>query len=118
MDDAQLRTIWQQWQFRDRFVQLGQPLAVFMKHTLAGQVRRLGKLAEIWDELLPEDIRDHTALDGFSHGVLTAMVDSAPHRYRLRVLLDGGLMRIIKQRFGGPLNKIRLVPGQFDAIEV
>ena len=118
MDDAQLRTVWQQRQFDDRVVPLGQPLAFLMKHTLAGRVRKLGRLAEIWDDLIPEDIRDHTALESFSRGVLTVIVDSAPHRYQLRMLLDGGLRRQIQAHFRGELNKIRLVPGRFDSVEV
>ena len=118
MDDAQLQTVWQQRQFNDPVVPLGQPLAIFMKHFLAARVRKLGRLAEIWDLLVPPDIRQHTALEGFSRGVLTVLVDSAAHRYQLRMLLDGGLKRDIQTRFPGPLNKIRLIPGRFDAIEV
>jgi hypothetical protein len=118
MDDAQLRTVWQQRQFDDHIVPLAQPLAILMKHSLAWRVRKLGKLAGIWDELVPDDIRDHTALENFSRGVLTVIVDSAAHRYQLRLLLDGGLRRQMQARFGGDLGKIRLVPGRFDAIDV
>jgi len=118
MDDAQLQTVWQQRQFGDLAVPLAQPLAIFMKHFLAARVRKLGRLAEIWDLLVPQEIREHTALEAFSRGVLTVIVDSASHRYQLRMLLDGGLKRDIQARFPGPLNKIRLTPGRFDAIEV
>ncbi|MHC4983041.1 MAG: DciA family protein [Planctomycetota bacterium] len=118
MDDAQLQTVWQQRQFDDHVVPLGEPLATLIKHTIAKRARRLGKLAEIWDELIPAGIRDHTALEGFSHGVLTVAVDSAAHRFKLSVLLDGGLRRQIQARFDAALRKIRLIPGRFDAIEL
>ncbi len=118
MDDAQLRTIWQQRQFNDRCAPLGQPLAMLMKHVLAKRVRQLGGLAKIWDEVLPRSIRDHTALENFSRGVLTVLVDSAAHRYQLQMLLTGGVEREIRARFSGALNKIRLIPGQFYAVDL
>jgi len=117
MDDAQLHTIWQQRQFNDRATPLAQPLAVLMNRTLRKKVRQLGRLAEIWDEVIPEEIADHTALESFSNGVLTVMVDSSAHRFRLQVLLAGGLQREIQSRFAGALNKVKLVPGQFAAVE-
>ncbi len=118
MDDAQLQTVWQQRQFADRVVPLSQPLTMLMEHTLARRVRQLGKLAGVWDEVIPAEVRDHTALESLIRGVLTVRVDSAAHRFQLRSLLDGGLMREIRSRFGGTLNRIRLLPGQFDAIDV
>jgi len=117
MDDAQLRTIWQQRQFDDRVSHLSHPLAMLMKHTLGKRVRQLSSLAEIWDDLIPRAIHDHTAMDRFNGGVLTVLVDSPAHRFQLRNLLDGGIMREIQRRFSGALNKIRLVPGQFYSVD-
>ena len=118
MDDAQLRTIWQQRQPKARLSHLSEPLTILMKHNLAKKVRQLSKLAEIWDEVVPAQIANHTALDGFTRGVLTVLVDSAAHRYQLRTLLDGGLMAAIRERFSGAIDKVRLVPGQFYAVDV
>ena len=118
MDDAQLRTIWQQRQFREPASQLGQPLASLMKYTLAKRVRQLGKLAAVWDEVIPDTIREHTALESFQRGVLSVMVDSASHRFQLQTLLAGGVMREIQARFPGAVNRIRLVPGQFYSVDV
>jgi len=89
-----------------------------MKHKLGKKVRQLGKLAVVWDDVLPATIREHTALDSFRAGVLTVLVDSASHRYQLRMLLRAGLMTEIRTRFSGPLNKIRLIPGQFSSIDL
>lgn len=113
MDDAQLRTVWQQRQFGPPAVPLAQPLAFLMKHTLGKRVRQLGRLAEIWQEVVPDGILEHTALDGIRSGTLTVRVDSSPHRFQLRQLLDGGLLAEIRARFSGALNKVRLEPGQF-----
>jgi predicted nucleic acid-binding Zn ribbon protein len=113
MDDAQLRTVWQQRQFRQRAVPLRESLAFLMKYTLGKRVRQLGRLTEVWEEVIPPGILEHTALEGMRGGVLTVLVDSSPHRFQLRQLLDGGLLAEIRTRFRGPLNKVRLVPGQF-----
>ena len=118
MEDVTLQTIWQQRQFDDRISPLGHPLTFMMKHVLAKRVRQLGKLAGIWDSVIPDSIRDHTALEGFTRGVLTVMVDSASHRYQLQKLLTGGLMKVIREQFAGPRNKIRIIPGQFCSVDL
>ena len=117
MDDAQLKTVWQQRQFPPPASPLGVPLAELMKRKLAKRVKQLNKLAEIWDEVLPQSIREHTALEGFKDGVLTVIVDSAPHRFQLQTLLNAGLMSQIQELLPLALNKIRLVPGQFYSID-
>ncbi len=118
MDDAQLKTVWQQRQFPPPASLLGEPLAMLMKRTLAKRVKQLSKLADIWDEVLPQSIREHTALEGFRDGVLTVIVDSAPHRFQLQTLLNAGLTGQIQKLLPLALNKIRLVPGQFYSIDI
>ncbi len=118
MDDAQLRTIWQQRQYDRRISPLSESLGVLMKHRLARRVRQLSELACIWDSTIPAPIQEHTAMDSFQRGVLTVLVDSASHRFHLQTLLTGGVMKAIQQRFSGALNKIRLVPGQFSSIDL
>jgi len=113
MDDAQLKTIWQQRRPADAGTPLSAPLSLFMKRVLAKRVRQLSALAFVWDELVPEAVRDHTALESFVGGTLTVTVDSASHRFQLKTLLDGGLLKQIQSRLPMALNKVRLVPGQF-----
>lgn len=118
MDEAQLRTVWQQKQLRDRAALVGEPLAMLMKHKLARRVRQLSRLAVVWDEVVPAQVREHTALESFANGVLTVVVDSAPHRFQLETMLRGGLTRAIQASFSGSLNKVRLVPGQFASVDL
>lgn len=113
MDDAQLMTIWQQRRTSTSTVPIALPLVQFMKHKLSKKVRQLGKLAKVWDNLLPAGVREHTALEGYNQGVLTVLVDSASHRFQLKTLLDAGLTKVIQSQFGGPINKVKLTPGQF-----
>ncbi|MCE5327615.1 MAG: DUF721 domain-containing protein [Planctomycetaceae bacterium] len=117
MDDSQLRTVWQQRQKQDRAVALAVPLATLMKRTLSRRYSQFGALAKLWDEMIPQSIAAHTALESFSRGVLTVMVDSAAHRFQLQTLLSGGVTKAIQSRFGGALNKIRLIPGQFFSLD-
>ena len=118
MDDSQLRTLWLQKQPNDRISHLAAPMAILMKHKLGKKVRQLSKLAGVWDDVLPGTIRNHTALESFQRGVLTVLVDSSSHRYQLQTLLAAGLLKEIQTRFAGPLNKIRLVPGQFSSVDL
>lgn len=118
MDDAQLQTVWQNRQHNEMVCPVAQPLALFMKNTLAKRVRQLSRLAAIWDEVVPEEIREHTALESFNRGSLTVLVDSAAHRFELQMLLDGGLQREIQARFGGAIQKIRLSPGRFSSVDL
>ena len=118
MDDRQLRTVWQNHQFADRTAPLGEPLAMLMKHTLQRRAKQLGELAHIWDQVVPEPIAQHAALESFNRGTLTVIVDSAAHRFHLEMLLRSGLQRALAGKFSGALNKVKLVPGQFASIDV
>lgn len=118
MDDAQLQTIWQQRRFTGRFSHLSEPLTLLMKHKLGKRVKQLSRLSQIWDEVVPEEIAEHTALESYRRGILKVLVDSAAHRFQLRTMLDGGLRKAIQQRFSGPIDKIRLVPGQFYSVDI
>ncbi len=89
-----------------------------VEHQLVRRVKQIGQLSAIWDECIPDFIREHTAIVRLHRGVLTVAVDSAAHRYQLQMLLQEGLIQAIRERFRtGPLNSIKLVPGPFDALE-
>ncbi len=118
MDEWQLRHVWQNRQRKDRIAPLAEPLAVLMKRRLAKRVRHIGQLSIVWDECIPEYIREHTALVGYLRGVLTVAVDSAAHRYQLQMLLANGLLDAIRERTAGPLSRIKLQPGQFDFLDM
>jgi len=118
MDEWHLRNVWQNRQRRDRIGPLADTLAHLVKRRLARRVRQVGGVSAAWDECIPEYIREHTALVSYTRGVLTVAVDSAPHRYQLQMLLASGLTDAIRERAPGPLNKVRLVPGEFDYLDM
>jgi hypothetical protein len=117
MDDGQLRNVWQNHQRRESIMPLSVPMSR-MTQQLAKHVRQMGRLSMVWDECVPEEILRHAALVSYNRGVVTAAVDSAPHRYKLQMLLSNGLIAAIRERFSGPINRIRLVPGPFDALNL
>ncbi len=117
MDDAVLRTVWQQKIKRDRITPLSLPLGQLVNKTLAKRTRQLSSLATIWDELIPSNIREHTALESFSRGTLTVMVDSASHWFNLNTLLKGGLLKEIQARCPLAINKVRRISGQFYTLD-
>ena len=117
MDDGQLRNVWRNCQRRESVVPLSASMSR-MTAKLAKHVRQMGRLSMVWDECVPAEILEHAALVSYNRGVVTAAVDSAPHRYRLGMLLSNGLSDAIRERFSGPITRIRLVPGPFDALNL
>jgi hypothetical protein len=119
MDDRQLQNVWANRQPRNPVATLGGPLSYLMKDRLAKRVRQIGQLAQAWDEVIPEYIREHTALVNYSRGTLTVAVDSAPHRFQLEMLLRAGLTDEIRRRFhAGPLDRVKLAAGPFDFLDL
>lgn len=118
MDDRQLRTVWENRQSPHRTGPLAEPVALLMKHTLGKRVKQLGAVARAWDECIPEPLRSHTALESYGRGTLTVMVDTAAWRFHLEMLLKGGLQRALAERLNAPLNKVRIIPGQFYSVDL
>ena len=117
MDEAQLKQVWQNRQRRDRTSTLSEPLGRLMTGRIGRRVRQVGQIVAAWDECIPQYIRDHAGVVGYARGTLTVAVDSAPHRYQLRMLLDGGLLAILRERFtAGPINRVRITPGSPDLL--
>lgn len=117
MDEAKLRTTWQNRQEVPRTVPLEVCVASFMKHTVEPRHRQLGKLAGLWHEVIPANLAERTCLESFQQGVLTVAVDSASHRFQLETLLRGGLLRELQQRFAGTLRRVRVQPGTFSKVD-
>lgn len=70
--------------------------------------RRLGELAELWQELLPPEIANQTALAGLRGGVLQVTADSSAVSFELDRLLRGGVEADLRRRYRGTLVRIRI----------
>ncbi len=94
---------------------LGNQIVAFFRDVERRQ-KRLGKIAVIWDKLVPQLLQEHCALESMVRGTLTVLVDSSSHLYDLKQLLLAGLEKqlLLAAKATG-LRKISLKPGQWYA---
>ena len=93
---------------------VGPTMLGFFKRCIQKRHNELEKIAAHWQQLVPEMLNEHCALEGLSHGTLTVLVDSASHHYELRQLLLAGLQRqlLVACKSAG-LRRIALRRGQW-----
>ena len=71
--------------------------------------KQLGKVIELWRELVPDTLADHTKLESLARGTLRVAVDSSARLYELDGLLRQGLKQQLISRFtGGSIRRIQL----------
>ena len=98
---------------------LGPEMVSFFKQSVQKRQTKLAAIAECWGRVVPGGLNDHCALESYSRGSLTVIVDSASHLYELKQLLLAGLQQqlFIVCRSTG-LRKISLRAGRwYDAGE-
>jgi hypothetical protein len=82
---------------------------------IAKPARHLAAVVELWNELVPEALRDATRLESLARGVLHVTVNSSVELYELDGLLRSGLERELIRRHRGPaFRKIKLKVGPID----
>ena len=93
---------------------IGAAMISFFKHSVQKRQTKFGHIGECWRTLIPEMLAEHTALDTFSRGTLTVLVDSSSHLYELRTLLLSGLQKqlLVACKSAG-LRKISLKHGRW-----
>lgn len=97
---------------------LGPELISFFKTSIQRRQTKLGKIADVWSQLVPALINEHCALEGLTRGTLTVLVDTASHLYELKQLLLSGLERQLLVGCGSAgLRKITLKRGRWYAGE-
>jgi Dna[CI] antecedent, DciA len=95
-------------------ISLGPEMIGFFKNSVAKRQTNLLKIADRWAVFIPPTLNEHCALDSFSRGVLTVIVDSSSHLYELKQLLLAGLQQqlLLACKTSG-LRKISLRPGRW-----
>jgi hypothetical protein len=78
-----------------KFETLGADLVSFFKHDVQKKQTKFGKVAEIWQQLIPVTLIDHTCIESFTTGTLKVLVDSSSHLYELKTVLLAGLEKQI-----------------------
>ena len=77
--------------------------------------RRLGKLLDLWAELVPAEVEPHSRVVAVRGGVGYVRCDSASTKYELDRLLRQGLELELRRRYPSTLMKIRLSVGQLES---
>jgi Dna[CI] antecedent, DciA len=93
---------------------LGPELLDFFKTSIQKRQSKLSVIADCWTRLIPEQLQEHCALEGFHAGTLKVIVDSSPHLYDLKQLLLAGLQQqlILACKSSG-LRKVTLKLGRW-----
>ena len=93
---------------------LGPEMLAFFKQSVERRQAKFGKIARCWDQLIPETLAEHCALESFSRGTLSVLVDSSSHLYELKQLLLAGLQQqLFLACNSAGLRKITLRPGRW-----
>ena len=93
---------------------LGPELISFFKSSVQKRQGKLEKIADCWSQLVPDLLNEHCALEGFTRGSLTVLVDSASHLYELKQLLLAGLEKqLVAACKSAGLRKVALKRGRW-----
>ena len=113
-DREKLEQVWQQRQRRQRGKALGSEVMVFMRRLVRPRQRMLSQLSQGWQELLPEELAEHSCLESFRRGQLRVLVDSSSHLHELNLLVQEGLADWLRERCpSAGLSGIKLVHGSW-----
>jgi len=93
---------------------LGPELVNFFKQSIDKRHTKLSKIAEAWTNLVPALLCEHCALESYTRGTLTVMVDTSSHLYEIKQVLLAGLEKqLLFACKGAGLRKITLRPGRW-----
>lgn len=100
---------------KDRYmngsVRLGDIAKELMENRISRQQARFGSITEVWNQLLPEELRHHCKIDGVSGGWLKVMVDLPAYKYELQLCSSLLLSELQQQCPRANLKKIQFVVG-------
>ncbi len=77
---------------------LGDDVETYIKRRL-GQLRKNASVVDVWRELLPEELYEHSRIAGISGGVVQVEVDPGPYMHEFQLLsseLSGQLQRLCR----------------------
>lgn len=77
---------------------LGNDVDTYIKRRL-GQLKKNASVIDVWRELLPEELYEHSSISGISGGVVQVEVDPGPYMHEFQLLsseLSGQLQRLCR----------------------
>jgi len=112
-EDQQLRNIvrWRTKSNSNRTAKLGDAVKQLMENQISPQQARFGPIAELWDQLLPAELRRHCKLADLSGGQMKVLVDLPTHLYELQLCSSQLLEELQQQCPQARIKKIKFVVG-------
>jgi hypothetical protein len=93
---------------------LGPQMIDFFKQSVQKRQTKMAMIAEVWAVLVPDLLSEHCALDSYTRGSLTVLVDTSSHLYELKqLLLSGVQQQLLAACKATGLRKITLKQGRW-----
>lgn len=111
--DEQLRgTVkYQRKRYMDRAVRLGDVTRELLENRISPQQAKFAPIAELWSQLLPDELGRHCKIVDISGGQLKVSVDLPVYMYELRLCSSELLGELQRQCPRGHIKKIKFVVG-------
>jgi hypothetical protein len=90
---------------------LGDVAKELMEGRISPQQARFGSIREIWNRLLPDELRRHCKIAGIAGGRLKVLVDLPAYKYELQLCSSELLHEIQQQCPRAHIKKIQFVAG-------
>jgi len=111
-DREKLDRIWQQKQFGHRAKPLKGDLNYFLKKVINPRYKKMAQIGAAWESLLTPELVAHSYLQHVRRGVLEVMVDSAPHLYEIKMIIQEGFLEQLREACPTiSVSQIKLVRG-------
>jgi len=113
-DDQILRRICSNKKAIPSVKSLGGEVNGFIKRVVQPRQKKLAQLAQAWQELLPQELIDHSCLEDVRRGVLWVKVDDASTGHELDLLIREQLLeRLCELCPAVSLYRIKIVRGRW-----
>ncbi len=93
---------------------MGEVAKKLMESRISPQQAKFGSVPEIWNQLLPEELRRHCKIAGISGGRLKVLVDLPAYMYELQLCSSELLCELQLQCPRAHIKKIQFVVGTRD----
>ncbi|MHC4363559.1 MAG: DciA family protein [Planctomycetota bacterium] len=100
--------------YSGKTARLGESVRRLMDDMVSPRRARFASVAELWDQLLPEELLRHCRLADVSGGQLKVLVDSPPYMHELRMCSSELLGELQRRCPQARLKQIRFAIGQVE----
>jgi len=95
----------------DGAVTLGECARELMKNRISPQQARFGSVADVWSQLLPDELRRHCKIADISGGQLKVLVDLPTYMYELQLCSSELVSELQRQCPRAHIKKIKFIVG-------